>query len=165
MASQMSMPYQFRPINLIPPQAGGSSITSANYVNMENALKAWIVVTVNQGNAATVALTPLQATALAGTGSKAIGGADSSVPIWLADATASSDLLVVQTAALNFTTDATLANKIIIFEITPEAALDLVNGFNHIGIEIGGSNAANIVSAEIFMWQSYQGASAPSTLV
>ncbi len=168
MASQMSLPYQLPPIDLISPQANGSAITTQVYASMRNALKAWIVVKVAQGNAATVAITPVQATSSSGTGSKAIGGADTTVPIWLNDDTSlatGSDGLVAQTAALNFTTDATTKNKIVVFEIAPEAALDIVNGFNHIGLNIGASNAANIVTATLHIYGSYEGATPPTSYV
>ena len=167
MASQFSLPYQLPPIDLIPPQAGGGSITSG-YVSMRNALKAWLVVKVAQGNAATVAITPVQATSSSGTGSKAIGGADTTVPIWLNDDTSlatGADAVVAQAAALNFTTDATTKNKIVVFELAPEAALDIVNGFNHIGVSIGASNAANIVTATLHMLGSYQSATPPTAYV
>lgn len=168
MGSQFSLPYQIPPIDLIAPQANGSAITSPVYASFRNALKAWIVVKVAQGNAATVAITPVQATSDTGTGSKAIGGADTTVPIWLNDDTSlatGSDALVAQTAALSFTTDATVKNKMVVFELLPEAALDLVNGFNHIGIQIGASSASNIVTATLHILGSYQGATPPTSYV
>ncbi len=169
MASQFSLPYQLPPIDLIPPQAGGSAITSTNYVSLRNALKAWLVVKVNQGNAATVAITPVQATSLAGAGSKALGNSglvsQPGCQIWLNDATASSDLLVAQSNALNFTTDANVAAKEIIFEIVPEEFLDIPNGFNHLGVTIGASNAANIVTATLHIYGSFQGQSQPTSFV
>ncbi len=171
MASQFSLPYQLPPIDLIAPQANGSLITSG-YVNLRNALKAWLVVKINQGNAATVAITPQQATSLTGTGAKALGNSGlTSQPgaqIWLVDNTSTSggsDLLVAQTAALNFTTDALLQQKIVIFEIVPEEFLDIPNGFNHLGVSIAASNAANIVTATLHLYESYQGQSQPTTYV
>ena len=168
MASQFSLQYQLPPIDLIPPQANGSAITAPVYANMRGALKAWIVVKIAQGNAATVAITPVQATSASGTGSKAIGGADTTVPIWLNDDTSlatGSDGFVAQTAALNFTTDANVKNKIVVFELSPEAALDIPNGFNHIGVNIGASNSANIVTATLHIYGSFQGATVPTTYV
>ena len=168
MASQYSMIYQFPPIKLLPAAADAAGRTSSVYVSLRNCLKAWLVLEVNQGNAATVLWTPLQATSSAGAGSKAIGGADTTAQIWLNNDTSlatGSDLFVAQTAALNYTTDATTKDKLIIFEIVPEAHLDLVNGFNHIGVSTGASNAANITSAAIHIWGSYEGASAPTSYV
>ena len=160
-----SMPYEFPPIVLLPNAADAAGRASLTYVNLRNALKAWVICEVNQGNAATVQLTPLQATAVAGTGSKAIAA---QAGIWLNNDTSlatGSDKLVAQTAAANFTTDATLKDKLVIFEIVPEEVLDLVNGFHWLGVSTGASNVANITSAAIVIWQGQAGASAPTTYV
>jgi hypothetical protein len=160
MARQISMPYQFPPVALLPPAADAAGRTSA-YRDLANALKAWVVVHVNQGNAAQVTLSILQGQDVSGTGSKAVGV----MPIWLTAATATSDALAVQTAAATFQTSAGTTDKIVVFEITPEMCMDLVNGFHTIAVQTSASNAANITEAELFLWESYQGASAPSTLV
>jgi hypothetical protein len=160
MARQISMPYQFPPVGLLPPAADAAGRTSA-YRDLANALKAWVVVHVNQGNAAQVTLSILQGQDVSGTGSKAVGV----MPIWLTAATATSDALAVQTAAATFQTSAGTTDKIVVFEITPEMCMDLVNGFHTIAVQTSASNAANITEAELFLWESYQGASAPSTLV
>ena len=167
MASQFSLPYQLPPINLLPPAADAAGRTSS-YVSMRNALKAWIICTVNQGNAAQVTFSPLQAKDNVGTGSKAIGGADTTAPIWYVANSAlsgGSDLLVAQAAALTFQTDVNLYNKIVIFELAPEGVLDLVNNFNHIAIQTSASNAANITSATLNLYGSFQGASQPTSYV
>jgi hypothetical protein len=160
MARQFSMPYQIPPVALLAPAADSAGRTST-FRDLANALKAYIVCHVNQGNAAQVTLSVLQAQDVLGTGSKAAGV----VPIWLTAATATSDALAVQTAAATFQTSATVADKIVIFEITPEACLDMVNGFHTIAIETSSSNAANITEAELFILGSYQGASEPSSYV
>ncbi len=169
MASQFSLPYQLPPVDLIPPQTTSTSVTSTNYVNLRNCLKAWIVVKINQGNAATVTITPVQATSLSGAGSKALGNSGlTSQPgaqIWLVEPTASSDALVAQTPALNFTTDATVAAKEVIFEIVPEEFLDIPNGFNHLGLTIATSNTANVFTATIHIYGSFEGATLPTTLI
>jgi hypothetical protein len=160
MARQISMPYQFPPVALLPPAADAAGRTSA-YRDLANALKAWVVVHVNQGNAAQVTLSILQGQDTSGTGGKAVGV----MPTWLVAATATADTLVVQTPGATFQTSATVADKLVIFEITPEMCMDLVNGFHTIAVQTSASNAANITEAELFLWESYQGASAPSTLV
>lgn len=160
MARQFSMPYMIPPIGLLPPAADAAGRVSA-FRDLANALKAWIVVHVNQGNAAPVTLSVLQGQDVNGTGSKAAG----TMPIWLTAATTTSDALVAQTAAASFTTSASLADKIVVFEITPEQCLDMVNGFHTIAIQTSASNAANITAAELFVLGSYQGASTPSSYV
>lgn len=162
MARQYQMASMFPPIALLAPAADSAGRTSSNYLSLRNAEKAWVVVHVNQGNAATIALTLLQATSSTGTGSKAISNA---VPIWLCDSALTADALVAQAAGLSYTTDANVADKIVVFEITPEVALDMVNGFNHIGISTGASNAANITSALLVVWNSYQAALPPTTII
>jgi hypothetical protein len=160
MARQISMPYQFPPVALLPPAADAAGRTSA-YRDLANALKAWVVVHVNQGNAAQVTLSILQGQDVSGTGSKAVGV----MPIWLTAATATSDALAVQTAAATFQTSAGTTDKIVVFEITPEMCMDLVNGFHTIAVQTSASNAANITEAELFIYGSYQGASEPSTFL
>ena len=160
MSRQLQMASQFPPITVLPCAADAAGRTGA-WINLRNALKVWLVVEVNQGNAATVALTLLQATTVGGAGSKAISNA---VPVWLNNATATSDALVAQAAALGYTTDATLADKLVIFEIIPEDTLDQVNGFNHVSVSTGASNAANITGARLHIYGSYQGATVPTTI-
>lgn len=160
MARQFSMPYTIPPVGLLPPAADATGRTSA-YRDLANAMKAYVVVHVNQGNAATVLLSLLQAQDVSGTNAKATGV----VPIWLTADTSASDALAVETAAATFTSSATLRDKIVVFEITPEACLDLANGFHTIAVSTGASNAANITEAELFILGSYQGASAPSSYV
>jgi len=157
-ARQFSMPYQIPPVSLLPPAADAAGRTSS-YRDLTNALKAYVVARVNQGNAAQVTFSILQGQDVLGTGAKAAGV----MPIWLNAATAVSDALAVQTAAASLQTSATLADKIVLFEITPEMCLDVVNGFRTVAIQTSASNAANITSAHLFILGSYQGASAPST--
>jgi hypothetical protein len=158
MARQFSLPYQIPPVSLLAPAADAAGRTSS-YRTLKNALKAYIVVEVNQGNAATVLLSVLQATDVSGTGSKAMGA----VPIWLVADTSVTDALVAQAAAATFTTSAATKDKFAVFEITPESCMDITGGFDCIAISTGASNAANITHATLFVLQSYQGASAPST--
>ena len=160
MARQFSMPYQIPPVSLLPPAADAAGRTGS-YRNLASALKSYVVVHINQGNAAQVTVSLLQAQDVSGTGSKAIGAA----PIWLTAATATSDALVAQTAAATFQTSATVADKIVVFEIVPEACLDVANGFHTLAVQTGASNAANITAAELFILGSYQGASEPSSYV
>ena len=161
MARQYSMVASFPPINLFAPAADSAGRTGA-YASLRNAEKAWIQVVVNQGASNTVLLSVLQAQDSSGTGSKAVSNA---VPIWLqADSTA-SDAYVVQTAATTFTTSSATKNKTVIFEITPETALDMANGFNHITVSTGSSSASNITFAQIIIWGSFQAATPPTSIV
>jgi hypothetical protein len=159
MARQFSMPYQIPPVGLLAPAADAAGRTSP-YHTLKNALKAYVVCHVNQGNAATVGLTLLQAQDVSGTGSKALGA----TPIWLVADTSVADALIAQAAAAGFTTSATTKDKLVVFEIEPEACMDIPNGFKTIAVQTGASNAANITEACLFVLEAYMGASAPSTL-
>ena len=149
------------PASVLLGAAADAAGRTSRYASLGNALKAYLIVEVNQGNAATVAVTPLQAQNSAGLNSKAINA----VPIWLQDNALVTDVLAQQTAAANFTTDALLQDKLIIFEILPEAALDMANGFNHIAVQTGASNASNVTRAELVYLAATKalGASQPTT--
>lgn len=158
MAHQFSMPYQIPPVSLLVAQTDAAGRTGS-YRGLKNALKAYIVARVNQGNAAQVTFTPLQATDSSGTGSKAIAA----VPIWLNADTSLSDALVAQAAAANIQLSATLKDKFVVFEITPEVALDVVNGFSYVALQTSASNAGNITYAELYVLGSFQQATPPTT--
>lgn len=160
MARQFSLPYQIPPTAMLAPAADAAGRTSG-YFSLKNALKAWIVCHVNQGNAATVALTPLQAKDVSGTGSKVI----TATPIWSnADTATVATPGTKQTDAANFTTSAAVKDKIVIFEIVPEQCMDVNGGFVSVAVQTGASNAANITSAELFILGAFEQASPPSPL-
>jgi hypothetical protein len=153
----MNLPENLKIVNALAPAADAGGRTGA-YVSLKNALKAWVVFHTTQGNAATIALTIEQATAVAGTGSKVITKA---VPIWVNLDTAASDTLVRATDAVNYTTDAGVKLKQVVFEIDP-ILLDVAGGFDCITIKTGASNAANITSAQYFIQTAYPQATPPT---
>lgn len=147
-------------VNLLAPAADAAGRTSA-YVTMKGAHGASIYVHINQGNAATILLTPLQASAVAGTGSKALSA---NVPIYVNLDTAAGNVWVRATDAKNYTTDAGVKIKQIRFDIDPDA-LDLPNGFDCIGISTGASNVANITAASIVLGPLRYADDVPTTAV
>lgn len=132
-----------RPIEAIAPATGAEAI-AGDYISMKNTSGVTIYVHITQGNAATVALTLYQATAVAGTGEKALA---KEVPIFANQDCAASDVMTAQTAAVSFTTSATLKHKLVAFEV-PVEALDIANGFDCLCVKAGASNAANIIEAK-----------------
>ena len=142
MASSFSLAQQAQIVSALAPAADAAGRTGA-YVTLKNAHKAFIVVHIAQGNAATVGLTLLQATAVAGTGSKALSA---NQRIWAALDVGTTDALVRQADAASFTTDAALKNKLVLFEVDP-ASLDTANGYDCIAVVTGASNVANITAA------------------
>ncbi len=74
MARNFRLWQNMQPILLLAPATDAAGRTSS-YFSLRGAHKATIMACLTQGNAATVTFTPLQASAVAGTGSKAISAA------------------------------------------------------------------------------------------
>lgn len=149
---RLNIPQSVTPYHLLAPATDAAGRTSS-YVSLKGAVKAWLVAYVDQANAATILLSPLQASAVAGTGSKAISAAR----IWTKlDETATS--FTQQTEAATYTTDAALKKKLVIFELDLAKVFDTANGFDCIGISTGASNVANITSASLWIQHGHQGA-------
>lgn len=146
-------------VELLAPAADAAGRTG-DYVSLKNALKAFIVCKVAQGHADPVTFTPEQASAVAGTGTKAI----SATRIWSNLDTATSDEMVRRTAAANYASGAALKNKIVVFEIDP-AELDNANGFDCITVKTSASNALNLTSADIFLLTAHPCATPPSAII
>lgn len=161
MSKQFQFSYQCPTISLLGAAADAAGRTGT-YKSLRNCSgKVYIKCEVNQGNAAQVTFSPLQAQDSSGTGSKAIP----SVPIFYNADTSASDTLVAQTAASSFQADATTSKvKYVVFEFDP-AELDLANGFNHIAVQTSASNAANITQAEMQYLGRYQQVSPPASEV
>lgn len=155
-----SLPEDAKWVELLTPAADAAG-RAGDYVSLKNYARAYIVCHVDQGNAATIALTPYQASAVAGTGEKVI----SAVPIWADQDLAASDALVRQTDAANFTTSAAVKHKVVIFQIDADK-LDSANDFDCITVKTGASNAANITSAHaILVGARYGQVTPPSAIV
>ena len=160
MGRQFSLPEIMPPVELLSPAADAAGRTSGYVKVGKDVVKAWIVCHITQGNAATIALTPLQAQDTSGTGSKAI----SATQIWTNLDEATLDLFTKQANAASYTTDAGVKHKIIIFEIEPQDMMDMANGFNTIAIQTGASNAANITEAMLIPLHGYMQAQPPTLL-
>jgi hypothetical protein len=156
----MNLAEQAKWVEGLPPAADASG-RAGDYVSLKHYEGVWVVVHINQGHAATVALTPFQASAVAGTGEKAIPA----VAIWANEDCVTSDALVRQTDAANFTTSAAVKDKVVMFYI-PATALDVAGGFDCVCVKTGASNAANITEASyILVGSRYAQATPPSAIV
>src|SRR5215469_13615322 len=146
MSRQFDIQYQCPWISLLGAATDAAGRTSS-YKSLRNVSgKLFIKCEVNQGNAAQVTFTPLQAKDSSGTGSKAIAA----TPIFYNADTSASDTLAAQTAAANFQADnVTSKVKYVVFVIDPADVMDMAGGFNHIAIQTSASNAANITQAEM----------------
>lgn len=130
--------------------------------SLKNYRRAIIVVHIVQGNAATILLTPEQCTAVAGTGAKALS---QNTRIWANLDTSVNDTLVRATDAKNYTTDAAVKNKIVVFEVDA-ASLDQANSFDCLRLSTGASNVANLTQAIAYLMDPrYPQATPPSARV
>jgi len=145
-------PEMIHVVDVMTPAADAAGRNS-DAVSLKNFSLAIVEASINQGNAATIALTLQQCTAVDGTGAKAL---TVNVPIFASQDVggASGDVLTRQTDAVAFTTSAALTRKTIRFVIDP-ATLDLAGGFDAIRIVTGASNAANITSARVILTPTY----------
>jgi hypothetical protein len=139
-------------VDVMAPAADAAGRNS-DAVSLKNFSLAIVEASINQGNAATIALTLQQCTAVDGTGAKAL---TVNVPIFASQDVggASGDVLTRQTDAVAFTTSAALTRKTIRFVIDP-ATLDLAGGFDCLRVTTGASNAANITSARVILTPTY----------
>ncbi len=138
----MNLAERTHPVIAIAPSAGGSAL-AGDYISMKKVEHVTVAVTITQGNATPPAITLHQATAVDGTGNKVLA---KEVPIFLVADAATSDVLVKQTNDVDFTPDAELKNKLVIFEV-PVEALDMDNDFDCLQVRAGASDATNIISA------------------
>lgn len=137
----MNLVENFQIVEAITPQAGAA--ITGDYISLKNANHVTVLVHIAQGHADPVAITIEQATAVAGTGSKAIA---KDVPIYLVADAATSDLFVAQTPGVGLSSGAALKHKIIAFEIDAED-LDVAGGFDCLTVKTAASNALNLTSA------------------
>lgn len=146
---------------LVAKPATDAAGRTSRYVSLKDYEGAEVTVTIDQGNAATILISLLQATAVAGTGSKA----GPAVPLYANQDAAASDALVAQTAAATFTTSAAVKEKVVKFFV-PSASLDTNNGFDCIGVSTGASNVANLTAMHIrLVGPRYSQATPPTGMV
>jgi hypothetical protein len=145
-------PEMIHVVDVMTPAADAAGRNS-DAVSLKNFSLAIVEASINQGNAATIALTLQQCTAVDGTGAKAL---TVNVPIFTSQDVggASGDVLTRQTDGVAFTTSAALTRKTIRFVIDP-ATLDLAGGFDCLRVTTGASNAANITSARVILTPTY----------
>lgn len=150
-------------VEAIKPQTGGSA-RSGDWVSLKNWHHLTILVQIAMGNAATTAITVDKATDVSGTGESA--------GITLANAyripvgASASDTPTKLASGASITSAATgSGSEIYAIEIDPA---ELGAGFDCVELELGASNAANLVSALYILSGPRYGAQAsniPSAIV
>lgn len=157
--------HPFCPESILPQTLHAPATTNGGfttrYVSLKTALKAFLIVHLKQAVAHATAFTPVQASAVAGTGSKALSA---NTRIWANDAILTGTALTRQTDAKNFTVAATATDKTVVFEIDP-ADLDHVNGFDCIGLTAANSSqATDFAAIELLIIPHYQDDAAASNV-
>ena len=136
------------PVQSIVPATDAAGRTGS-YVSLKNCVGAYVVFHIDQGNAATIALSLSGATDAAGTGATALTGI---YPIFTVLDCATTAIPVAQTAASNYTTDAGVKRKYVIFRVDPAAVTAQgANTLTYIAAVTGASNAANLTEASIWL--------------
>lgn len=158
MASTLTFPQMFPVIQGMEPATDNAGRTG-DYISMKNAHCAFIVFHITQGNAATILLSLRESPLVSGVGSAATTATHQ---IWANEDCATSDAMVIQADAANFTTDANVLHKIIVFKFE---ASEFTAGMDCIAPVTGASNAANITSCQIYLQQRYQQTTPPSAII
>ena len=160
MAIQNSLTQLYKITSGTPPITSNGGLT-CDYICLKNVHKCWIVVGAhNLGAANATLLTPMRATGILPAGAVVLAAA---VQIWVNDDTATTDTLVAQAAAINYTLTADANPKLIVFEIDPAA---LGATYDCISLVVGNSgNAGNHISVNYFCDMRYKQATPPSVIL
>jgi hypothetical protein len=111
-----SYPNEVKTVQIAAPQIGVPGAVTSDIVCLKNVHKAWIEVNFNPVGGAALALIPQRCSNVAAADA---GVLVTAVPIWVNDDTVTSDALVRQADAVNYTTTADANPKKVIFEIDP----------------------------------------------
>lgn len=158
MSVQFTLPEGAKIVEGITPGAGAA--LTGDYVSLKNYHCAYVILHVNQVAVNTIAISVNQATTVAGAGTIPITQV---VPIWANETCATTDALVRQADAVNFTTSAAQLHKIVVFKVDAEK-LDAT--FDCIAVLTGASDATNITGVTyILMPSRYAQSTPPSAII
>ncbi len=148
-------------VNVIPPKDYTGAASTDVYVSLKNAAHATIIITTGAWAAGTSAITLLQATAVAGTSTKAL----SFTKMWTNAADLTSTALV-ETAVVSDTFTIGAAATLWIIEVDA-SSLDVANNFDCLAVHgaTPGSNADLYSAVMILSGLRYGGKTPPNALV
>lgn len=145
------VPEEISLVVLTPPVTTNGGVTT-DYISLKNVHKATIIATFTQAVGHATGIDPVQATAVAGTGVKAI---TNTVPIWANTDISLTNVLTRQADAITYNLAATAKNQIVTMDIDP-AGLDVANGFDVLGVTVDDSSqATNFVSIIALLTMRY----------
>lgn len=141
-----------------PKNKTGAASTD-KYVSLKNYNHLTIIIQTGAWAAGTAAVTLTQASAVAGTGAKALSFAN----VWHDVATAGT---LVKTAVVSDTFNLDTANKIYVIEVDA-ASLDMANGFDCITLSVAtpGANADFYGAVYVLSESRYKQATPPTALL
>lgn len=148
------IPEHMIPVSLsLGPVTTNGGVTT-DYISLKNIHRVVAVFHFKQAVGHATGIDPVQATAVAGTGVKAI---TATVPIWANEDVAASSVMVRQTDAITYNVTNDIKSKIVTMDINP-AALDVAGGFDCLAFNIDDSSqATNFVSAVAYIVPRYPG--------
>lgn len=160
MGRQLSLPVNFKIVELFNPKTTNASLTSQVF-SLKNAIKAWAIFDFTQAAGHATTPTLIQATSIAAGTNKA----GPAVPIWWNLDTSLTDTLVKQADGASFALDTNTKHEQVVFEIDP-ARFDVNNGYDCGYFTIGtSSQATNFVSAILIVQSAYEQANPPSAIL
>lgn len=105
----------------LPPTVGPAGVLNGAYISVKNAHRVYVIFMYRQGDGTAITFRVDRATVVAGTD---VVVTASLMPIWSNLDTATSDLLVARTAAINYAAGTGQTFKLIIAEVDPAALGD-----------------------------------------
>jgi len=148
-----NIPEDAVPVTMTSPVTTNGGVTG-DYISLKNVLRCYIVATFTQAVGHATGIDPVQATAVDGTGAKAI---TNTVPIWYNTDLSATSVLTRATDAITWNCAATVKNQKVIFVIDP-AKFDTANSFDVLGVTVDDSSqATNFVNIECFVVPRYSG--------
>lgn len=146
------IPEEAVPVVLTPPVTTNGGVT-ADYISLKLAHMVYLVAVFTQAVGHATGIDPVQATAVDGTGAKAI---TNTVPIWANTDISLTSKLARQTDAITYNIDVAAKNQIVIMQIDP-ASFDVANGFDVLGVTVDDSSqATDLVSLTAFVIPRYK---------
>jgi len=159
---RLSIPETLTIVDLLVPKSDAAGREVTIWPSLKNAIKAWIVCYINQGDVAQIDCIPLQTTNVANAGNvDKVLSHDTLISSNLDMAAASA--FAKETPHTHYLTDAGVKHKCIVFEIDPNQCMDVNNPtpFDCIGMSFGASHANNITSAFLVIQPKYGGCPQP----
>ena len=140
------------PVVLTAPVTTNGGVTT-DYMSLKLAHMVYIVAIFTEAAGHASGIDVTQATAVDGSGVKAI---TNTLPIWANTDISATSVLTRQTDAITYNVDVGTTNQIVIMQVDP-AGFDIDGGFDCLGVTVDNSNqAANFVTVLAFVVPRYK---------